>query len=89
MIALQAASRRNRTVARSITGLIALASLAACAHPDRGQCLESHLERHYHPTDVYIGDFAGYTHETFPSDDPVCDRWEFPNGRPKQQATPG
>ena len=55
---------------------------SSCARPDRGRCLESHLEKHYHPTDVYIGGSAGYTHEYIPSDDPVCDRWEYPDGRP-------
>jgi hypothetical protein len=63
--------------------LIATAALlSSCAQPDRGRCLESHLEKHYHPTDVYIGGPAGYTHEYIPSDDPVCDRWEYPDGRP-------
>jgi hypothetical protein len=72
----------NRAKCASLTVLLAAALLSSCAGPDRGRCLDSHIERHYHPTDVFIGGFAGYTHEYIPSDDPVCDRWEYPNGRP-------
>jgi len=65
-----------------LTLLAMAALLSSCAEPDRGRCLESHLVRHYHPTEVFLGGFAGYTHEVVPSDDPECDRWEYPNGRP-------
>lgn len=61
--------------------LLLVALLASCAQPDRGACLESHLETHYHPTEVFLGGFAGYTHEYIRSEDPECDRWEYPDGR--------
>lgn len=72
---------RSSTIAMAIAAL-----LSSCAQPDRGRCLESHLEKHYHPTEVYLGGFGGYTHEYIPSDDPVCDRWEYPDGRPTPSA---
>lgn len=61
--------------------LAAMALLASCAQPDRGACLESHLETQYHPTEVFLGGFGGYTHEYIRSEDPECDRWEYPEGR--------
>jgi len=64
-----------------VMALATAALLAACAKPDRGRCLESHLETQYHPTDVFLGGFSGYTHEYIKSEDPECDRWEYPNGR--------
>jgi len=39
------------------------------------------METHYHPTDVFLGGFAGYTHDYIRSEDPECDRWEYPDGR--------
>ena len=54
----------------------------------RALTASSHLEKHYHPTDVFLGGIAGYTHEYFPSDDPVCDQWEYPDGRPAASAHP-
>ena len=78
-------SRPGRPV---IVGLAVAALLSSCAQPDRGRCLASHLEKHYQPTDVFLGGFAGYTHEYIPSDDPVCDRWEYPNGRPASSGHP-
>ena len=63
--------------------LAAAALVSSCAQPDRGRCLESHLETHYHPTDVFLGGFAGYTHDYIRSEDPECDRWEYPDGRPR------
>ena len=79
----------GQTKYASLTVLATAALLASCAQPDRGRCLASHLEKHYHPTDVYIGGSAGYTHEYIPSDDPVCDRWEYPDGRPKSSGSGG
>ena len=76
--------RRGRRLRRAGLAVLAVAALlSSCAHPDRGRCLESHLETHYHPTAVFLGGFGGYTHEYIPSEDPECDRWEYPDGRPK------
>jgi hypothetical protein len=72
---------RTRHIGRSVVAVAAL--LASCAQPDRGRCLESHVETHYHPTEVFLGGSAGYTHEYVRSEDEECDRWEYPNGRPR------
>jgi hypothetical protein len=84
-----AASDERRGECARLTVLAVAVLLSSCAHPDRGRCLESHLETHYHPTDVFLGGIAGYTHEYIPSEDPECDRWEYPDGRPASPASGG
>ena len=91
-VELNRRSSRGGTLARTKwarpVAMVVAALLSSCAQPDRGRCLASHLEKHYHPTDVFLGGIAGYTHEYFPSDDPVCDQWEYPDGRPAASAHP-
>jgi hypothetical protein len=72
---------RHRAFAEFFTFAFLAAStagLASCAAPNHGQCMESHLEKQYHPTEVFLGGGAGYTHEVVESDEPVCTRWETP-----------
>jgi hypothetical protein len=67
--------------------LTSLALLSSCI--DRGRCLESHVV--HHPETFWI-EFQHIgtvnmpvTHVIPAHDETVCDRWEFPNGRPKER----
>ena len=60
--------------------VVGLILIAACATPDRGQCLASHEELQPGPPMVMP------TGMVVPSGQykkvQVCDQWEFPDGRP-------
>lgn len=74
-------SRMRWGKSASFAVLIGIASiLASCAERDRGRCLESQVTTEYRPTEVFLGG-AGYTHEYVASQEPVCSRWEYPEGR--------
>jgi hypothetical protein len=62
--------------------MIVAASVAACAAPDRGQCLESHTVKNWLPVEVFSGGRAGYFHEYVPTENQECVRWEYPDGKP-------
>jgi hypothetical protein len=62
--------------------MVAAVFVAACAAPDRGQCLESRTVKNYVPLEVFTGGTAGYSHEYFPYDEQKCVRWEYPDGKP-------
>lgn len=81
--------KRRGTLA--LVGLSCVA-LAACA-VDRGACQASHMEHQdgYMTSDAMSFD-GGKTTTFMPrwvpdSDWTVCDKWEFPNGRPKEAAS--
>lgn len=67
--------------------LLSCISLAACA--DKGKCLQSHTERvdgYYYTTFIMSGQtMIPITHYSPPYDKTVCDRWEFPDGKPKEK----
>ncbi len=70
--------------------ILALALVPAAAGcVDRGACLSSHVEQNpgytYVQNQTYDGGKTYYpTIVTIPpSEDTVCDRWEFPDGRPE------
>ena len=66
--------------ARIALAISAIALIAGCATPDRGQCLASHEELRPGPPIVMPSGLV------VPSGNyskvQVCDQWEFPNGRP-------
>lgn len=73
---------------RTIMAAAAAVALSACKPAiDRGVCLEHHTETIFVPQ--YITVCSGSTcmpqfAYLLPIDDKVCDRWEFPNGRPSK-----
>ena len=81
---------RNKNLTLALAATAAL-MLAGCGK-DRGECLASHVE---HPegwmmpitTWVSTGNGAMTPITTLqyipPSDDTVCDKWQFPKGRPE------
>jgi hypothetical protein len=62
--------------------MVVAGCVAACAAPDRGQCLESRTVTNYVPLEVFTGGPNAYSHEYFPYDEQKCVRWEYPEGKP-------
>lgn len=68
---------------------VAVALLPACAPVDRGRCLQSHIQPAWMqmlPMTRCGGNPMRCTTQIMPIFHPetlVCDRWEFPDGRPE------
>jgi hypothetical protein len=67
--------------------LPALAFLSSCAAPQQEACLESHTVTRYHPTEVFLGGGAGYTHEYVASAETECLR-SSPSNAQAHRPTP-
>lgn len=63
--------------------LLAILALSGCV--DRGECLSSHSETVLIPQYIYGSNGEIQVMWYAPSEQTVCDRWEFPDGRPERK----